>query len=92
MHVANIRHQWQWKDDTDISYLSIFAESIKLMGPEANPPTVSHILDLRHNSALDNAVLNPLYDARALPNTLSGVTRTLPLITGTWRPLPTTGL
>jgi hypothetical protein len=73
---------------TNIPYITMFGNGVKIMGPDPG-----QTLTLSHNSNLDEDVLEPLYDAEALPNTLGGTTgRTLKLQAGTWRQLPTAGL
>ena len=62
---AEIRHEWQYHSNTNVNYICMFAESIHLMGPE--PGLNNFRLILGHDSALDDAVLGPLYDLGALP-------------------------
>jgi hypothetical protein len=83
-----------FSSDSEISYLSIFAESVLLMGPEhgwmngAEHPW----MQLAHPSDRDTEVLGPLYEAGVLPNASTGAKGNLANLPGTWRQLSTSGL
>ena len=88
---VDLSHEWQYHDgETASSYLSIFAGSVNLMGPEYGI-TTQNKQHLTHDSSRDSDVLGPLYEAAALPNA-SARDRSLAAIPGTWRQMPTGGL
>lgn len=66
----------------DVGYLSVFASAF-LLARQIPGVTV-----LSHNAALDDDVLNRLYDDGLLPNTIPGRGQDFIPIAGSWRELP----
>jgi hypothetical protein len=83
-----------YSSETAVSYLSIFAESVLLMGPEHGwmGGGLRPWMQLSHPSYLDKDVLDPLHAAGALPNASTGPKGKLTSLPGTWQQLSTSGL
>ena len=80
---------WHYNDPAGLSYahqLSIFAESVSLMGP-TSPYTQLRHMELHHpaQGPLDNHFLPMLQGNGALPNVTSTSGYRLALVSGTWR-------
>jgi hypothetical protein len=86
--VDRTRNRYGTPSNLQAQYISIFGRGVYVRGPWVEPPgatTPQNDQYLTHPAALDETVLNRLFDHWLLPNTLGGRSRMFTLVPGSFR-------